>query len=271
LLYAEADCGPRAGLYVSRDGGSSWDEANDGNIDALSILDIAVDAQDDKFVYIATMNGLYQTSNGGENWLLNDNLPEGARVSVITQHPENRDTLFAGVDFYGLFLSSDGGDTWNQVAAGLQPNAVIRDIIFDPANSQNMYLTDVASGVYRSVDGGQNWTQLNNGLSNRAATGLGISSDGLHLYVATNGEGVFRLDLNGQPPVSNATEAIGPPSPEEASGSTQESIPESAPTLVPPTPELEGLPSVSTLLLVGAGIIVVAVLLISIRRKVRGE
>ena len=42
--------------------------------------------------------------------------------------------------------------------------------------------------------------QINHGLANRAINRLSISSDGLHLYAASEGMGVFRLDLNNEPP-----------------------------------------------------------------------
>jgi hypothetical protein len=51
------------------------------------------------------------------------------------------------------------------------------------------------SGVYRSQDGGQSWYLINNGLRCRAVQSLSITDDGATLYAATEGEGVFRLDL----------------------------------------------------------------------------
>jgi hypothetical protein len=41
---------------------------------------------------------------------------------------------------------------------------------------------------------------INNGLLMRSVNALAISSDGMHLYAATEGGGVYRLDINGKPP-----------------------------------------------------------------------
>jgi photosystem II stability/assembly factor-like uncharacterized protein len=82
----------------------------------------------------------------------------------------------------------------------MNPEATVSDIVFDPTNPQVMYAADVHSGVYRSVNGGATWTAASTGLRMRAVNALAISTDGQHLYAATEGEGVFRLDLNGQPP-----------------------------------------------------------------------
>jgi hypothetical protein len=79
--------------------------------------------------------------------------------------------------------------------AGLELKGSLHDIVFDPQNQQVVYSSDHSKVVYRSIDGGITWIRINSGLRTRSATGLAISSDGLHVYVATDGEGVFRLDL----------------------------------------------------------------------------
>jgi photosystem II stability/assembly factor-like uncharacterized protein len=109
----------------------------------------------------------------------------------------------------GLWESTDGGTSWEARVAGLEPNAIIHDILFDPTQPNLVYVADIASGMYRSMDGGQTWEKINKGLSMRAVTGMDISADGQHLYVGTQGGGVFRLDLNGQPPVSISPAAPG--------------------------------------------------------------
>ena len=101
----------------------------------------------------------------------------------------------------------------------MPPEATITSIVFDPTNPVTVYAADIHSGVYRSQDSGQNWLVINNGLRTRAVNALAISTDGQHLYAATEGEGVYRLDLNGQPPASASfpepepapfTEAVAP-------------------------------------------------------------
>jgi hypothetical protein len=77
---------------------------------------------------------------------------------------------------------------------------MLSDVVFDPTDPQVMVAADRLSGVYRSTDGGATWQLANTGLRTRDVNKLAFSSDGAHLYAATEGEGVFRLDLNGQPP-----------------------------------------------------------------------
>lgn len=85
---------------------------------------------------------------------------------------------------------------------GMTPEARISDIIFDLKNPQVLYAADSFSGVYQSKDGGRTWRQINSALHTRAVNRLVISADGLHLYAATEGGGVYRLDINGEPPQS---------------------------------------------------------------------
>jgi photosystem II stability/assembly factor-like uncharacterized protein len=88
------------------------------------------------------------------------------------------------------------------VAAGLNPEANISDIIFDPGDDTTIYFSDSLSGVYRSEDKGDTWLTSNNGLRMRSVNDLEFSADGRHLYAATEGEGVYRLDLYGVAPAS---------------------------------------------------------------------
>jgi uncharacterized protein (TIGR03382 family) len=109
----------------------------------------------------------------------------------------------------------------------MNPESSVSDIVFDPTAPQVMYAADRFSGVYRSTDGGATWTPINVSLRTRAVNALAISSDGQHLYAATEGEGVFRLDLSGQPPQPAPTPTL-PPAPTP--------VPTATPPPATPTP-----------------------------------
>jgi len=193
-------CPPTNGLAVSQDGGATWQDISAGPLLGQGIVDLAVDPLDPLTVYAAAEDGLYRTDDAGLNWLRLDGLPEGmARMVAVS--PIDSATLLTSFHELGFYISHDSGATWDQVTAGLEANGSHHKAVFDPTNPQLIYTSDAFSGVYRSADGGLTWEQINRGLDMRAATGLGISSDGQHLYVGTNGAGVYRLDLNGQPPV----------------------------------------------------------------------
>ncbi len=199
------------GIYVSSDHGGTWTQANDAVSRNTNVMDLAVDTVDARIVYAATGNhGLLKTLDGGQTWLaINQGLPQSPTALSVTVHPTMRSTVYAGLDRAGLYRSHNSGQIWQPLPAGLNPEASITDIVFDPTNAQVIYVSDRLGGVYRSTDSGTTWTAINDGLRVRSVNALAISSNEGHLYAATEGEGVFRLDLTGEAPASaNASASL---------------------------------------------------------------
>jgi photosystem II stability/assembly factor-like uncharacterized protein len=234
---------PASGIFRSDDGGATWEPANDGVSADAHVTALAIDPHDSQEVYAATTNhGLLHTTNGGGSWApLNSGLP-GAPPAVfsVALHPEAGDILYVGLGRGGVYRSADGGETWRSSSSGLPPEASIVALLVDPNQPEVMVSADLGSGVYRSADGGTSWFLLSNGLRTRAVNALALSLDGLHLYAATEGEGVFRLDLNGIPPEptpslapeTNPT-AVEPSTPRPAAPTQPPSVPANAPPRLP--------------------------------------
>jgi photosystem II stability/assembly factor-like uncharacterized protein len=240
------------GIRVSHDGGATWAPANDALSQDANVTGLAVDPHDPQVVYAATGNhGLLKTTDGGQSWTaIHQGLPGSPQALSVAIHPTDVRVVYAGLWRGGLYRSTDGGQTWQPSAAGLNPEASVSDIVFDPTDPQVMYAADRFSGVYRSTDGGATWTPINVGLRTRAVNALAISSDGQHLYAATEGEGVFRLDLSGQPPQPVPTPTLPPmptlvptttPSPATPTPAAVE--PTSTPLLAQPTAPPEVAPT----------------------------
>jgi len=187
------------GVLISEDGGTTWERSKDENIQYKSVLDIAVDPTNANTAYAATYGGIYRTNNLGENWELLTGLPDNTLVRTVAVNPNNPLHILTGLEGLGIYVSRDGGETWQIGYAGLESNGSLHDIVFDPIDSDIVYTSDYYSGIYRSVNGGDSWEKINNNLSNRACLGLSVSSNGQHLYAATDGGGVYRLDINGVP------------------------------------------------------------------------
>src|SRR5262249_25951873 len=85
------------------------------------------------------------------------------------------DPAYAALEEAALFRSSDGGNTWHELA-GLrghgtgpqwQPGAGgmgLHTIILDPNHKDRIYIAISAAGAFRSDDGGKNWKPINKGL-----------------------------------------------------------------------------------------------------------
>ncbi len=98
-----------------------------------------------------------------------------ARVWHLEPSPTDVDTVFAGVEDAGLFRSTDGGSTWQELDAlrthatadTWQPGAgglCLHTILIDPGNPDRMYVAISAAGAFRTDDGGDSWLPINTGL-----------------------------------------------------------------------------------------------------------
>jgi len=188
------------GLIVSRNGGESWQIASGNGLDRKGIRDIAVDAANADIVYISTENGVLKSLDAGENWDILTLPREQASAYAIAVDPSNPAHLLVGIDRDSIYKSDDGGNTWQNAGAGMEPNSSISAIVFDPVNSGTVYASDLLSGVYVSSDSGNTWTKINKGLQSRAIADIVISANGNHIYAGSYEDGVYRLDLNGVPP-----------------------------------------------------------------------
>jgi photosystem II stability/assembly factor-like uncharacterized protein len=118
----------------------------------------------------------YEGVPGTHQWY--DGTPhpwEFARVWHLEPSLTDVDTVYAGVEDAALFVSRDGGGSWNELA-GLrehgsgphwQPGAggmCLHTIVLDPSRPERMHVAISAAGVFRTDDGGTTWTPTNSGL-----------------------------------------------------------------------------------------------------------
>jgi photosystem II stability/assembly factor-like uncharacterized protein len=182
------------GIYKSVDGGDNW--TNMGLRESERIAKILIDPSDPNTVYACVPGklwsdsedrGVYKTTNGGQSWtkvLKGPNASTGC--SMISMDAKNPKTLYAGTwDFRrkgwtfrsggdgetapsgsGLFKSTDGGATWNDLnassASGLPAKPWGRiAVTVAPSNSNIVYAFIEAAppknALYRSADGGKTW------------------------------------------------------------------------------------------------------------------
>jgi photosystem II stability/assembly factor-like uncharacterized protein len=137
-------------IQRSNDGGRTWDAA--GN----------------KFTYDGVA-GTHQWYDGTQHpW-------EFARVWHLEPSHGDPDTVYAGVEDAAMFRSSDGGQTWNELAGlrthpsgpSWQPGAgglCLHTILLDPRNEKRIFAAISAAGAFRSDDGGTTWQPINRGL-----------------------------------------------------------------------------------------------------------
>src|SRR3989441_5272513 len=102
---------------------------------------------------------------------------EFTRVWHLEPSLTDPDTVYAGIEDAALFRSSNGGQTWQELA-GLravkgnlwQPGAggmCLHTIMQDPSNPRRIYIAISAAGTFRTDDGGKTWRAINRGLKSQ--------------------------------------------------------------------------------------------------------
>ncbi len=101
---------------------------------------------------------------------------EFARVWHLEPSLTDPEVVYAGVEDAALFRTTDGGQTWHELAglrghetgAAWSPGAggmCLHTILLDPGDPGRIYVAISAAGSFRTVDGGKTWTPINRGLS----------------------------------------------------------------------------------------------------------
>jgi photosystem II stability/assembly factor-like uncharacterized protein len=118
----------------------------------------------------------YEGVPGTHQWY--DGTPhpwEFKRVWHLEPSLSDPDTVYAGVEDAALFKSTDGGQSWHELA-GLrghgsgsrwQPGAgglCLHTILIDPSNHDRLFIAISAAGAFRTEDGGKTWQPINRGL-----------------------------------------------------------------------------------------------------------
>jgi photosystem II stability/assembly factor-like uncharacterized protein len=163
------DASSWGGLFRSRDGGTTWFQANQGRLVA-GALAIAVDPNDPNHLLLGTDAGLLVSHNGGLDWQAAGDLA-GAPVFALAFDQVGQRQL-AGTDA-GLF-GSDDGSLWR--VAGVPSGGVPVRALIVGRRSDQVYLLG-AHGLFRSDDWGGSWIPLDAGLPREAVLGLALTGN----------------------------------------------------------------------------------------------
>lgn len=85
----------------------------------------------------------------------------GGRLTTITCDPRDPETIYAGCDVGGFYISRDAGHTWRIQNEGLN-NYPVECIALSPTDD-NILLLGMHGGVFKSTDQGKTWAWKRNG------------------------------------------------------------------------------------------------------------
>jgi len=161
-------------IQRSDDGGKTWFQPGTPPGESTTAPDGAPKGESNKFVYNTSAAPLttHQFYDGSQHpW-------EFKRVWHLEPALTDPDTVYAGVEDAALFISRNGGKTWEELS-GLrghgtgpqwQPGAggmCLHTILLDPVNKERIFVAISAAGAFRSDDAGKTWKPINKGLKSQ--------------------------------------------------------------------------------------------------------
>ena len=148
--------------------GNNWTSLGPGDFGGRT-RSLVIDPKNLQTMYAgAVTGGVWKTINGGQTWApLTDLLPI-LNIGALVMDPNDSNTLYAGTgEWYqgwpgqGIFKTSDGGATWNQLP--LTANSIFtytNKLIMSPNNPGRIYAA-TWEGILTSADSGATWTLTN--------------------------------------------------------------------------------------------------------------
>lgn len=150
------------------------------NMNAIGAINtVAPSLTDPNTVFVGCVNGgIWKTSNAtalSPTWVsLTDFTIPGLNINWLALSPVDPNTIFAGTGStssfgfigrapYGLLRSTDGGTTWQTLAASNLGGLHLRRVLPTPLAGGNVVLVanwDESQGLFRSVDNGTTFTQI---------------------------------------------------------------------------------------------------------------
>jgi photosystem II stability/assembly factor-like uncharacterized protein len=145
------------GVFESGDGGQHWKLAGLGD-EAVRTLE---QSASEPGVWVAgTRRGLFRSRDDAKSWerITEPNDPELQNVDSLAIDPRDAETIYVGT-YHLPWKTSDGGKTWQPIAAGMIDDSDIMSLRIDARNPRRVF-SSACSGIYRSDDGGATWTKL---------------------------------------------------------------------------------------------------------------
>jgi photosystem II stability/assembly factor-like uncharacterized protein len=126
----------------------------------------------------------------------------GRWVTRITVDPDNASIAWAtfsgwrsGDGFPHVVMTSDGGNTWVDIAGKKLPQAPVNDVIRHPSKPNWLFIaTDV--GVFRTTNLGKTWIKVGDNLPLVPINDIDLPAGSNTLYAATYGRSVWTTSLD---------------------------------------------------------------------------
>ena len=180
---------------------SSMPAAFDFTSGGQGVYEIQIADSNTNIFYMQYDGYIFKSTNKGTTWTQtafaqqtadNSNDSYGQVGQKMAIDPSNPNIVYAGTETAGMFVTTNGGSSWQKVAAiPVGSKAGITGILFDPAIggvvngvTQTIFASSYGNGVYESTNGGSTWTHLTGGPTD--VEYAAVSSTGVY-YAVGNG------------------------------------------------------------------------------------
>jgi photosystem II stability/assembly factor-like uncharacterized protein len=178
-------------VYKSTNNGASWNQISQQrptNIDNLKIA-----PSDNQIMYFSENAKIFRTQDGGATDWIQKTSPGGILRSIAI-HPTNPNKIAVATNNSNkVFVSNDGGLTWEGYLKNL-PNFSATAVIWDDNGQDGLYL-GMNYGVYYIDNLLELWQPYNANLPNVIINELDINNTTNTLFVATFGRGLWSSAL----------------------------------------------------------------------------
>jgi len=179
--------GSNTGLFMSQDGGKSWENALGksrlGNSAAVTALKTSRSQAGTVSLFAGTLGGIYRSVDRGATW---EAVSFGRPVPVITAFSVSvGNFIHAATLADGVYTSSDNGGSWARWNFGLLDWRIYSiTAALHPDGSSVLY-AGTESGIYASKNNGRAWCETSFPDSCGAVLTLNASEDGSTLFAGT--------------------------------------------------------------------------------------
>jgi photosystem II stability/assembly factor-like uncharacterized protein len=195
------------GLWKTENRGISFQPIFDDY--TFTLCCIVVDPKDSNVLWLGTGennsqrsahfgDGVYKSTDAGKTWK-RVGLENSEHIGEIIVDPRNSNVvyvaaqgpLFSSGGDRGLYKTTDGGATWNQVLK-ISDDTGISDLVMDPRNPDTLFASAYQrrravgqmigggpeGGIHKTTNGGKTWTRLTKGLPTGEMGRAGLAIDG---------------------------------------------------------------------------------------------
>jgi len=169
-----------------------------GRVGKRVVMALAHDPHDPGILYGGTLDGVYKSEDGGERWELISSEVGRIYVNAIALIPrcprfqENTANTWIYVGAHdGVYISTDGGESWRWATEGLGPVTVF-NITAYPEDPCIVYAGSWGNNILFTSDGGQTWAPIHHGLETLSVHSFAIDPRSSKTLYAGTVEGIYK-------------------------------------------------------------------------------